>query len=197
MFAVIVPIPTELETAVQPFRQKYDNWVNLVPAHISILLPFEYHGKPDELHDHLQNVCDTHAPIKISLAGWDIHHNSKGYQMRLPIIAGRSELTALKSSLSSGILAPLAKQQETGHWPYIFFGQVATHRELQEAKKQLAGFEPQFIFRSNYLRLLQRSSNSDPWQVQQKIGLKATLSSPRRRSKTPAPLKFNQPIADK
>ena len=196
MFTVIIPIPRDLETALYPFRQKYDKTVDVASAHISILPSFDYFGEQDTLDEHLQDVCENYAPIKVSLAGWDLQRSSRGYEMRLPIIAGRSELVALKSSLSSGILSQLPKQNETGYWPHIHFGEVA-HQELEEVKKQLLNFEPQFIFRSMYLELLQRSAPDDPWQTQKKYGLKATVTSPRRRAKTPTPLRIDQTRGEK
>lgn len=192
MFAVVIPVPDELSTALQPFRQKFDPQANYTAAHISILPPFDYFGPLEPLHEHLGTIGDTYAPVRLSLAGWDIHRSSQGYQLRLPLMAGRKELSALRNSLCSGILAALAEQKETGHWPYIQFGQVASHQEIQQVRQQLAHFEPQFIFRATGLELLHRTLANEPWQTQETFGLMATLASPRRTAKPPQPLALNQ-----
>lgn len=194
MFAVVIPIPDELATAVQPFRQLYDPMADRVAAHISILPPFDFFGPPDALYDHLASTGDTFAPVKVSLAGWDIHRGSQSYQLRLPVIAGRSELSALRNSLCTGILSSLAPQKDTGHWPYIQFGQTESHQQIQHIKQQLVHFEPQFIFRATNLALLYRSGSSQAWQTEKTFGLMATLASSRRKTKTLPPLKFDQAL---
>ncbi|GAB4424291.1 MAG: hypothetical protein Kow0031_03230 [Anaerolineae bacterium] len=185
MYAVVIPVPDDLTTALQPLRERFDPQAGVVAAHISILPPFDYFGPPDALHDHLSATGDVFAPIKVSLVGWDIHRNGQGYQLRLPVIAGRKELPALRNSLCTGLLASLADQKEAGHWPYIQFGQVDSHRQIQAIKQQLVHFEPQFIFRATGFDLLHRPGPNQHWQCQQSFGLMATLASPRRKTKTP------------
>ncbi len=191
MFAVVISVPEDLATALQPLRQKYDPLANKVPAHISILPPFDFFGPPEKLYDHLAGVGDTFAPVKVSLAGWDIQRGSRGYQLRLPLIAGRAELLELRNSLCAGLLASLAPQKEAGYWPYIQFGQFPTHRQMQEARTHLAHFEPQFIFRATELELLHRSAPSQVWQTGKTFGLMATIASPRRKTKS-QPLELKQ-----
>jgi hypothetical protein len=191
MYRVIAAIPDDLANAIQPYRQKYDMGFSLMPPHISLLRPFQLSGPADELYDHLSEIGETHAPIKVSLVGWDIHPNDKGYELRLPIIAGKSEFTALRNHLLTGLLQPLVPTTED-YWPHINFGQLSTESEMQRAKQHLKSFEPQYIFRVTYLELWQSTDQFQPWQLNKRFSLEATMASRRRRSNSPnPPLRLN------
>ena len=192
MYRIVAPIPEDLATMVQPYRTKYDTTANLVTPHIAIIAPFQFSGSSKELIDHLTDVGETHAPIKISLVGWDIDQQPNCFQLQLPIIAGRAEFTALRNHLLSGPLNYLAALP-TSYWPHIPMGEFRTESDLDQAKQQLKYFEPQYIFRVTYLKLLHQLEPSHPWQTKKKIGLNATVSSSRGRSRTPSgPLKINE-----
>ena len=192
MYMIVAPIPEDLATMVQPYRAKYDTMANLVAAHISVLTPFQFSGPLKELIDHLTDVGETHAPIKISLVGWDIDQQPNCFQLQLPIIAGRVEFAALRNHMFSGPLNYLAASPKS-YWPHIPMGEFKTETELDQAKQQLKYFEPQYIFRVTYLKLLYQLEPYHPWQTKKKIGLNATVSSSRGRSRTPSgPLKINE-----
>jgi hypothetical protein len=191
MYTVIAPIPGDLANAIQPYRQKYDVGFSLMPPHISLLEPFQLTGPSDKLYDHLSEIGETHAPIKVSLVGWDIHPTERTYELRLPVIAGKPEFTALRNHLLTGLLQPLASSTED-YWPHINFGQLSSEAEMQRAKKQLKFFEPQYIFRVTYLELWQTTDQSQAWQLQEKFSLEATMASRRRRSNSSnSPLRLN------
>ena len=71
MYTVIAPIPDDLANAIRPYRQIYDAGFSLIPPHISLLKPFQLPGLSDNLYDHLSEIGETHAPIKVSLVGWE------------------------------------------------------------------------------------------------------------------------------
>ena len=185
MYMIVAPIPEDLATMVQPYRVKYDTMANYVAPHIAVVAPFQFSGSPEELVDHLKDIGETHAPIKISLVGWDIDHQPNHYQLRLPIIAGRVEFAALRNHLLSGPLSYLA-ESEKSYWPNIPMGEFNTEAEVQRAKEHLKRFEPQYIFRVTYLELFEQQEPSHPWRLKSKFGLHATVSSSRGRSRTPS-----------
>jgi hypothetical protein len=154
----------------------------MIPAHITVVEPFYYSHSLEELHDHLDEVGEIHAPIKVSLVGWDLDEDT--LQLRLPLIAGQSEFTALRQDLLTGPLSPMA-QTDRDYWPQIVFGQFSDPATLEEARAALGDFKPQFVFRVTHLELLQRDEIGHHWQIQKRFGLEATLSS-RSQRKNPA-----------
>jgi 2'-5' RNA ligase len=177
-YLITAPVPTELITAVEPYRQKFDSLANVMPPHITIVTPFEYTESPELLHDHIRDVSDTHAPIKVSLAGWDTSKQEE-YQLRLPLITGRSEFTELHNELLTGPLSQ-AVQADIDYWPHVTFGRFSEEAELEQARKSLTEFEPRFIFRVATLELWQQSSAAADWNLQRGFGLNATVLSPPR-----------------
>lgn len=184
MYTVIAPIATELATAVRPYRQQYDPRAELIPPHIEIIGPFPFSGALNALAEHCQDVGETHAPIKVSLVGWDIQPQAQEFIIRLPLIGGRLEFTALREHLQSGPLSQLPPPA-TDYWPHVLLGQIAGQTQVAEIKMALRGFEPKFVFRVTRFELWQTLDASSPWQRLKKFGLKATVASKHRRQKTP------------
>lgn len=178
IYLIAAPIPTELITAVEPYRQKFDPLANAMPPHITVITPFEYTESPELLYDHIRDVSDTHAPIKVSLAGWDTSRREE-YQLRLPLITGRSEFAEIHQDLLAGPLGH-SSHADTDYWAHITFGRFSEESELEQAKKGLAEFEPRFIFRVATLELWQQSSAAADWNLQRGFGLNATVLSPPR-----------------
>lgn len=179
MYTIIAPVPEKVTRVITPLRQKYDPAAKVIPPHITVIEPFYYAHSLEELYDHLDEVGEIHAPIKVSLVGWDICEETR--QLRLPLIAGQSEFTTLRRNLLTGPLSPMAGT-DRDYWPQIVFGQFSDPAALAEAKEALARFKPQFVFRVTYLELLQRDDVDHPWRIQKRFGLEATLSSRSRRN---------------
>jgi hypothetical protein len=186
-YRVTVPIPSELGTAIEPYRQQYDTRSDQIPPHIGVVSPFNCDTTPEPIVNHLKEIGETYAPIKVSMVGWDIRPRAKGYDLRLPIIAGREQLIALRNDLLSDILQPLAPTgDQEEYWPAVHFGKVFGEQAAHQARKNLKQFEPQFMFRITYLELWHTQAISSDWELHKKIGLEATLVSRRRRNKTPS-----------
>ncbi|MBN1218130.1 MAG: 2'-5' RNA ligase family protein [Anaerolineae bacterium] len=183
MFTIIAPLPDNLTTALEPYRQKYDPQVHVIPPHIEVLPSFDLSiGLLQALHDHLIDVGEGHAPIRVSLAGWDVYDEAD-YQIRLPVIAGKQELIALHDDLTAGPLGDYVGGAQP-YYPHIVVGRFSRQTELDQARHALRGFEPQFVFRVSHLILLYREKPTWPWQPQKNIGLEATVLSPPRRQKS-------------
>jgi 2'-5' RNA ligase len=179
MYTIVALLPRSLVTALEPHRQRYDPQANIIPPHITVVGPFNFSGPLQELYDHLDEIGETHAPIKVSLIGWDAY-NQTDYQIHLPLVTGRLEFKALHKNLLTGPLSHL-KPDET-YWPHITLGRFSKQFDLEQAKKALRGFEPQFTFSVTHLELLYRNKPTQPWQTQKQFNLEATvLSLPRNR----------------
>ncbi len=184
MYTIIAPVPASLATAIDPYRQKYDPLVEIIPPHITIVPSFNFSEVANELLlAHLKNIGESHAPIRASLAGWDVDDQAT-HQFRLPLIAGRQAFQALYDELLTGPLAKL-NQPEKSYWPHIPFAHFSTHSDLKRAKSKLKTFEPQFVFRVHQFNLLQRDKPNQIWQLHQQFFLEATVSSPLRHKKGP------------
>ncbi len=180
MYTITAAIPDNLVTALAPYRQKYDPLVNFIPPHITILKPFDFTGAKQVLHEHLTEIGEHQAPIKVSLAGWDVYRR-KRYLLTLPIIAGHAEFITLHDHLLNGPLSPLAEQKHP-YRPHIVFGRLADATAVESVKNSLKSFEPQFIFRVMHLDLLQRHTTDEPWRPEARFGLKGTVMSlPRKK----------------
>jgi len=181
MYTIIVSLPENLLTTVEPYRQKYDPLANVIPSHIPLIDPFQFAHPLEKLYDHLTEVSELHAPIKVFLAGWD-SYEGKDYQLHLPMTAGRSELITLHYDLLAGPLNYLAAKIQD-YWPRVVFGRFSDKSEYEAAKKSLARFSPKLVVRVKHIALLQRDEMGQPWQVVKQFGLKATMAGRARRNK--------------
>jgi hypothetical protein len=181
MYTIIAPVPDNLAKAIEPYRQKYDPLAGLAPPHIALLNPFQFTLPPEQLYAHLSEIGETHAPIKIFLVGWHVHEG-KEYQLHLPMTIGQSELAALQAELLTGPLSSLAGSEKL-YQPYLIFGRFADAAALEQAKQALKSFEPQFVFRVSRLELWQRNETGQPWRVEMKFSLKATVVGRARRER--------------
>ena len=179
MYTVFAPVPKHLAAAIAPYRRRFDSQASLIPPHLNILSPFEFAGQPEALEWHLDDIGESHAPIKVALVSWDVLENG-GYQLRLPVMAGRSELEELYNHLLTGPLSAMAGQQPA-YAPHLSLGRLATAGEIERARAALAGFEPRFLFRVSVLELWQRTEIGQPWQCRKKFSLKATVAGRLRR----------------
>ena len=177
MYYVIASLPEKLARVLEPYRQRFDPLSQVMPAHITIVRPFEFSDQLEKLYYHLSQVSERHAPIRAFLVGWDVHEE-KGYQIRLPMTAGRTEFIALHTDLLTDILGPLADQQKS-YQPYVVFGRFVEQTQLDLAKKSLKEFEPRFSFRVTHMELWQRDELKQPWSLDRKFSLKATIAGAR------------------
>ncbi len=181
MYTIVAPVPDNLAKAVEPYRQKYDPLVRLAPAHITLLDPFQFALAPEQLYAHLSEIGETYAPIKVFLVGWHVHED-KDYRLQLPMTAGQPELASLQANLRTGPLSSLAGSEKPFQ-AHVIFGRFTEYAELEQAKQALQDFEPQFVFRVSHLELWQRDESGQPWQVEKKFSLKATIVGRARREK--------------
>lgn len=182
MFMITAPIAEDLAAMIAPYRQKFDPLVAAIPPHISIIKPFEFSGPPQMLYNHLDDIGESFAPIKVSIIGWDTHDQT-GFQLRLPLVAGRREFTILRNHLLSGPLAKIIQPDED-YWPNIIFGRFKNQADMDAAKASLTKFEPKFVFRVNHMELLQRDHQVAAWNPAKKFGLNATAAGSRRKKRS-------------
>jgi 2'-5' RNA ligase len=182
MYTIVTPVPANLATALEPYRQKYDPAVRLAHPHITLLEPFQFAAPQEQLYAHLSEISETHSPVKVFLVGWHVQEG-KDYQLQLPMTAGQTELTNLRNDLLTGPLSSLAGSEKI-YRPHVLFGRLVDQAALELAKQALKGFEPLFNFRVSRLELWQRDEPGQPWRVEMKFALKATLAGRQKRADT-------------
>jgi 2'-5' RNA ligase len=181
MYTVVALLPQNLVTALRPHRQKFDPQAHIIPPHITVVEAFRFSGHLPELYEHLKEIGETHAPIRVSLVGWDAYTQTD-YQLHLPLVTGRLEFTALRKNLLAGPLRHLARADDL-YWPHITLGRFSTLAELEKAKIALRGFEAQFTFSVTSLELLYRNKSTHRWNTLKCFSLEATiLSLPRNKN---------------
>jgi hypothetical protein len=179
MYMITAPIAEDLVAMIAPYREKYDPLFQAMPPHISILKPFEFSNPLEQLYEHLEEIGETYSPIKVSIVGWDVAEQA-GYQLRLPLIAGRQEFTTLRQTLLAEPLSHAANPNDA-YWPHIVFGRFTDQAAVEAVKESLKGFEPKFVFRVNHIELLERDHQTATWQLNHKYGLNATAAGKRRK----------------
>lgn len=179
MQTIVVPLPENLITAIEPYRQRFDPMAGKISPNLTLVKSFSFSGSTAALYDHLSEVGENQAPIKISLAGWDVYTHKLDW-VSLPLIAGQRQVVALRQHILTGPLSPLVRPNEV-YRPHIIIGRFATSEALDKARKILKGFEPQFTFRVTSLELLQRDTNNEAWRLEKRFGLEATVTSKQRR----------------
>jgi len=180
MYTIVALLPQNLVTALEPHRRKYDPQAHIIPPHITVVESFKFSGSIEPLYNHLEEIGETHAPIRVSLVGWDAYTQSD-YQLHLPLVTGRLEFSALREDLMTGPLGHLA-EGENRYWPHITLGRFASVEDLDRAKRALKSFEAQFTFGVTSLELLYRRKSIQPWQTQQRLKLEGTvMSMPRKK----------------
>ncbi len=186
MYMIIAPIATDLAKIIQHYRKKYDPLAEVIPPHITVIKPFRYSNRLSDLYIALGEAGEIFAPIKASIAGWDVHNwdveGQTNYQLRLPIMSGRQELTALRNTLLEDSLDYLPGRDEK-YWPHVVFGRFSKDSDAEKAKKEMETFESQFVFRVTHLELMYRDNPIHPWQSQKSFNLKATVAGARRKKR--------------
>ena len=179
MYTIVVSIPEKLHPIIQPYRQKYDPLAEEILPNISLLKPFNFSEEPQTLYHHLEDIGDSHPPIKVSLMGWDVYRHKLSW-ICLPPISGYNELLDLRRSLLTGPLQPLTGQDDS-YRPHVIIGRFAEQPALAQARIDLKHFEAQFVFRVTKMTLLHRESREDAWQTEAEFTLNATAMSAMNR----------------
>jgi len=66
-YAVVIFLPAHLDELIYPLRQKFDPHYNKVPAHITIVFPFETDQSLNELSATIQQELQNTRPFTIEL----------------------------------------------------------------------------------------------------------------------------------
>lgn len=127
---------------IEALRTVYDPLAKRIPAHLTLVFPFESEISTPLLVEHLCGSVAGVGPFAITLR--DIT-GSDGEYLFLNIKRGNDALIALRDRLYSGILAPFLSAAHT-YVPHLTVGRLATstlfHTALAEARRAADALGP-------------------------------------------------------
>ena len=118
MYYSLVHFPNIDKNQINNFRKKYDPYINLIDAHITIIFPVPGSVTKDQLINHinkiLQNWKSFDIHIKDTEKAWD-------HWMFLLLEKGNTEINKLHDELYSGMLKPFLRK-DIKYIPHIAIG---------------------------------------------------------------------------
>lgn len=131
MFYSIVHYPKIDKLKINEFRRKYDPYVNLVDAHITIVFPLPAKIGQGALVDHVSRQLDGWEPFEVKIKGlekaWD-------HWLFLTLGEGNRKVIELHDKLYGGILVPYLRS-DIEFIPHIGIGLFVKKRyDLRDPK---------------------------------------------------------------
>lgn len=128
--AVLIVPPAEDMAQVETVRRRFDHRVDAVPAHITLVFPFEHESADAALIGHVNEVASGVRAFGLELKGVTC---SSDHHLFLLIDQGADEVRDLHDRLYSGLLRPLLSDQV--FTPHVTVGRFATSEGCAEAMK--------------------------------------------------------------
>lgn len=125
---VIFPECPELPR-IEALRAAYDPLAARIPAHLTLVFPFESAIPTAALEDHLRATIERIAPFSITLCEVT---GSEGEYLFLNVKRGNDSLIALHDRLYGGLLAPFRSPAHT-YIPHVTIGHVTDPAAFQAA----------------------------------------------------------------
>ena len=126
--AVVIVPPASDMAGVEAVRRRFDSLAEAVPAHVTLIFPFEHDEADTALIGHIQDAAAGVPAFDLELNGvmcsWD-------HYLFLLVDHGADEVRDLHDRLYSGVLGPLLSDQE--FTPHVTVGRFATAGECAAA----------------------------------------------------------------
>jgi hypothetical protein len=118
MYYSLVHFPQIENEDFHQFRNKYDPFVDLLPAHIAFIFPLPDSVGLTNLKNHIQKIVDNRQPIDSCFN--KLEKTFDHWLMLIPS-EGKSEIIQLHDKFYQGILAPYLREDLT-YSPHIGLG---------------------------------------------------------------------------
>ncbi len=126
---------------IEAVRRRYDPLAAVIPAHITLVFPFDSAMPRRALRAHIAQAVRGCGPFAVRLQGITGH---AGEYLFLNVTEGQAEVVALHDRLYSGALAPY-HAREPAYQPHITVGRLsepgAFRRALQAVRTVTRPFE--------------------------------------------------------
>lgn len=126
---------------IDKLRKDYDPLVEKIPAHITVVFPFESSHSQNELKEHIQKALKRFKPFDIRLTG--ITGAEKGY-LFLNVKKGNDQIIELHDRLYSGILATYLFRKTT-YFPHLTVGRLKSIELYNSALQMTKEFNHEFV----------------------------------------------------
>ena len=127
--AIVIVLRSEDMTAVELLRVRFDPLARSIPAHITLIFPFESALMSAQLRAHMESVTACVPPFKIGLAGIT---GSEGVYLFLNVGSGTKSIIDLHDRLYAGPLHPHLSTDQA-YVPHVTVGRLPNPRALQKA----------------------------------------------------------------
>ena len=115
---------------IETLRRRFDHLVDAVPAHVTLVFPFEHEGGDAALVGHVKKVASSVRAFDLEVKGVSC---SSDHYLFLLIDHGADMVRDLHDRLYSGLLRPLLSDQV--FTPHVTVGRFATSEECGAALK--------------------------------------------------------------
>jgi 2'-5' RNA ligase len=102
------------------FRDRHDPLARSIPAHVTLVFPFEDPLSDEALEGHARDAVRGLAPIRLALRGVTAH---EGEYLFLGVKQGNDAVVALRDALHRGVLTPHRSRLHT-FVPHVTIGRV-------------------------------------------------------------------------
>lgn len=148
-YAVVIFLPTHLDELIYPLRQKFDPLYNKVPAHITIVFPFETDRSLNDLSAIIQQALPNIRPITIEL------ESIGDFYPASPIIYWKinacEPLRQIYQNLHSKLELPIPFKQFVPH--ITIANEISTHRVML-VKERIVPYLPNEKFEAHSIDLI-------------------------------------------
>lgn len=146
--AILIVPPHADMLEVEQVRGRFDNLAEAVPAHVTLVFPFELEADDGAVAAHVQDVARGHSAFDLELTAitcsWD-------HFLFLLVGRGADEVRDLHDRLYSGLLLPMLSDQE--FTPHVTVGRFATADECAVAMQAVEPMELRVRTRAEALRI--------------------------------------------
>lgn len=125
---IICPLLPE-SNPIDALRRRFDPLFDIIPAHITLVFPFESDLAPDELRAHIKGAVRGVGPFPIRLAGIT---GVDGRFLFLNVVRGHAALIELHDRLYTGPLLPHLTLAFT-FAPHVTIGRLPTPEAFEAA----------------------------------------------------------------
>ena len=131
-WAIVIFPKHEHLAAIEEFRGTYDPLASLIPAHLTLVFPFESTLSAHELSAHMADVTQQHRPFRLCLRGV---RGQAGEYLFLNVTCGHDQVMELHDQLYTGLLAPYLSLHVT-YVPHMTIGRVQPALAFAEALRR-------------------------------------------------------------
>ncbi len=148
-YAIVIFLPPSLEQVIAPVREQFDPDYHLIPAHVTLVFPFETSATLEELSAVILAETENMGPLRIELESID------DFYPACPIIYWRvkecDRLHRLYTRLYARLDIPLPHKQ---FLPHVTLAREISNHRIVLVKDQIASWLTDEVFDATSIDLV-------------------------------------------